>query len=446
MDRKYLLFGSALAAFTATPAFAQDANAPQSDATSGLQDIVVTAQARNQSLKDVPVSVSVVDGATLQDKNLLRLDDIQFYVPNFKMTEVGITTSIFIRGIGSGENQGFEQSVGLYIDGVHYGRAKQTQAPFLDIDRVEVLRGPQSILFGKNSVAGALSITTAKPTRSFKASVVSSYEFNANDFVTEGYVSGPITDHVRARLAMRYRDAQGFEFNLRTGKKNPQRDEFAVRGTVEVDLTDNLTATAKAEMSRFDRTGRTGQTFVSDPIAVGPFAGLTYGQVLYNVFGQDASVLDEKRDGRRAATGEFSNNKMQTYSLGLDWKIGDYTLKSTSAFTRLKYNDNCDCDFIGADIFSAGFREKFDQTSQEIRLISPEFDSFDFILGGYYEHTKQDYGDQIVVPGNSLLIPAINAQAPGFGNLLANTQAARTARVKGGCAVSLRAGELAFHA
>lgn len=431
MNRKYLLFGSALAAITTAPAFAQDASAPQSDTTAGLEDIIVTAQARNQSLKDVPVSVSVVDGATLQNKNLLRLEDVQFYVPNFKMTEVGITTSIFIRGIGSGENQGFEQSVGLYIDGVHYGRAKETQAPFLDIDRVEVLRGPQSILFGKNSVAGALSVTTAKPTRSFKASVMSSYEFNANDFLTEGYVSGPITDRVRARLAMRYRDSQGFEFNLRTGKENPQRNEFAVRGTVEVDLTDNLTATAKAEVSRFDRTGRTGQTFVSDPIAAGPFAGLTYGQVLYNVFGQDASVLDEKRDDHRAATGEFSNNKMQTYSLGLDWKIGDYTLKSTSAFTRLKYDDNCDCDFTGADIFSAGFQEKFDQASQEIRLISPEFDRFDFILGGYYEHTKQDYGDQIVVASNSLLIPAINAQAPGFGNLLANTQAARTARVKG---------------
>ncbi|HEX7855114.1 MAG TPA: TonB-dependent receptor [Sphingobium sp.] len=431
MKAAYLLFGSALSVFAALPAMAQDTGATQSNDQVGLEDIIVTAQARNQSLKDVPVSVSVVDATTLQNKNLGKLEDIQFFVPNFKMTEVGITTSIFIRGIGSGENQGFEQSVGLYIDGVHYGRAKETQAPIFDVDRVEVLRGPQSILFGKNSVAGALSITTAKPTNTFKASVMSSYEFNANDFLTEGYVSGPITDHVRARLAVRYRDGQGFEYNLRTKEKNPRRNELAFRGTVEVDVTDNLTATAKAEVSRFDRVGRTGQTFVSDPIAAGPFAGLTYGQVLYNVFGQDASVLDEKKDDNRAATGEFSNNKMQTYSLGLNWALGDYTLKSTSAFTRLKYDDNCDCDFTGADIFSAGFQEKFDQTSQEIRLISPELDSFDFILGGYYEHTKQHYGDQIVVPGNSLLIPAVNAQAPGFGNLIANTQAARTAHVNG---------------
>lgn len=439
MTRIHYLIGSAVAALTVAPsAFGQEADeaglsasAAAPDTPAGLDEIIVTAQARNQSLADVPVSVSVVDGTTLQSKSLMKLEDVQFYVPNFKMTEVGITTSIFIRGIGSGENQGFEQSVGLYIDGVHYGRAKQAQAPFLDIDRVEVLRGPQSILFGKNSIAGALSITTARPTRSFKASAMASYEFNANDVLTEAYVSGPVSDSVRARLAMRFRDADGFELNLRTGEKNPQRNEFAVRGTIEIDLTANLMATAKAEVSRFDRVGRTGQTFVSSPIAAGPFAGLTYGQVLFNIFGQDSSVLDEQKDGRRAATGEYSNNKMQVYSLGLDWALGDYTLKSLSAFTRLKYDDNCDCDFTGADIFSAGIQEKFDQSSQEIRLISPEFDRFDFILGGYYQHIRQNYGDQIVVPADSLLVPAINAQAPGFGDVVARSQAARTALVRG---------------
>lgn len=429
MLKKYLFLSCALTALTAVSASAQDASEPQSQV--GLQEIIVTAQARSQSLKDVPVSVSVLDSSVLQTKNLNGLEDVQAFIPNFKMTEVGITTSIYIRGIGSGENQGFEQSVGLYIDGIHYGRAKQTLAPLFDIDRIEVLRGPQSILFGKNSVAGALSITTAKPTDTFKGSVMTSYEFNADDFLADGYVSGPISDRIRARVAMRYRNSQGFEFNAATKQKNPQRDEFAVRGTVEADVTETLTATVKAEVSRFDRIGRTGQTYVSSPIAAGPFAGLTYGQVLFNVFGQDAAILDEKQDGNRGATGEFSNNKMQTYSLGLDWKLGDYTLVSTTGFTRLKYDDNCDCDFTPANIFSAPFREKFDQTSQEIRLISPDSDSFDFIVGGYYEHFKQAYGDDIVVPTTSLLVPAVNAQAPGFGNLVAGTKAARVAHVTG---------------
>lgn len=443
MKKNILLAGSAIVAAYAGPALAQATSAAssgpegarpaaaQAEENAGLQEIIVTAQARSQNLRTVPVSVSVVDSTVLQTKNLNRIEDIQSFVPNLKLTEVGITTSIFIRGIGSGENQGFEQSVGLYIDGIHYGRAKEVQAPFIDIDRIEVLRGPQSILFGKNSVAGALSITTARPTTTFKAGLSTAYEFNANDSTTEGFVSGPLSDRIRARLALRYRGSSGFDLNLSTNENNPRLDELGGRGTVEIDLADNLMATVKAEISRYDRTGRTGETFVSAPIAAGPFAGLTYGQILNGVFGQPANVLDERMDGRRAGSDEFSHNRLQTYSLNLDWSLGDYTVKSLSGFTRLKYHDNCDCDFIGANIFSAGFNERFDQTSQEIRLISPEFDAFDFILGAYYEHSSQRYGDQIVLPGSSLLIPAINAQAPGFGTLVANTQAARTARVSG---------------
>ncbi len=394
-----------------------------------LSTVTVTSQVREQSLIDVPVSVAVVDGVTLQADNLQKLEDIQYAVPNFSLTETGIATNIFIRGIGSGVNQAFEQSVGMYVDGVHYSRAQQTRAPFLDIQRVEVLRGPQSILFGKNSVAGALSITTAKPTDTFEGSILASYEFENEEIITEGYVSGPLSDRVRGRLALRYRDTDGYVENLRTGQNDPQREDVTARGTIAIDVTDNLEATFKAEFSDFDVTGRNFETFVSDPAAAGPFAGLTYGQILANVFGQDASVLDEAQDNVRGGSGEFSNNELQTYALNLDWQLGDYTLQSITALSSFEYVENCDCDFTGADIFSAGLQESYDQFSQEVRLISPEFESHDFILGAYYQTTEHEYADQIVVPGTSVLIPAVNAQAPGFGSLLANTQAAREAGV-----------------
>ena len=112
----------------------------------------------------------------MAESALQKAEDIQFLVPNFTLTETGIGTNAFIRGIGSGINQAFEQSVGTYIDGVHYGRAQQWRSPFLDLERVEVLRGPQSILFGKNSVAGAVNITTAKPTDEFEGSILISIE------------------------------------------------------------------------------------------------------------------------------------------------------------------------------------------------------------------------------------------------------------------------------
>ena len=131
------------------------ASAQEGDVRS-LEEIVVTAAYREQGLQDVPVSITAVTGEMMAQTAIQKAEDIQFMVPNFTLTETGIGTNAFIRGIGSGINQAFEQSVGTYIDGVYYGRAQQWRSPFLDVERVEVLRGPQSILFGKNSVAGAL--------------------------------------------------------------------------------------------------------------------------------------------------------------------------------------------------------------------------------------------------------------------------------------------------
>ena len=417
----------ALAGAIALPVHAQEGQ--KAEAPARLNTVTVTAQAREQSLSDVPISVGVVDGEIIADQNLQRLEDIQYAVPNFTLTETGISTNIFIRGIGSGINQGFEQSVGMYVDGVHYGRAQQTRTPLFDLERIEVLRGPQSILFGKNSIAGALSITTAKPTRTFEGSLMPSYEFDADEIVTEGYVSGPLSDRVRGRLALRYRDAEGYDINLSTGNKNPQREDISARGTIEVDLTDNLLARAKAEVSDFDVYGRSREVFNSDPIAAGPFAGLTYGQVLVNVFGQDSSALNEVRDGKRSGTGEFSENELETYTVDFEWTPGEFELQSKTAYSAFKYDEYCDCDGSGADIFGAGIQEDYDQFSQEIRLISPIYDHFDYLLGAYYQTSSHEYGDQIIVPDNSVLVPAVNARSPGAGNLVAGTEAARSAKV-----------------
>ena len=131
-----------------------------------LQEVVVTATRREESLQDVPVSVNAVSGAELQQNAVVRLQDLQ--LPSLTVQETGIGNNIFIRGIGSGINPGFEQSAGTYVDGVYRGRGQQSRAPMLDVSRVEILRGPQTTLFGKNSVAGAINVTTARPTHTSK--------------------------------------------------------------------------------------------------------------------------------------------------------------------------------------------------------------------------------------------------------------------------------------
>jgi len=411
-----------LFSLSASQVYAQEA--PRS-----LEEIVVTAAYREQGLQDVPVSISAVTGETISRAAIQKAEDIQFLVPNFTLTETGIGTNAFIRGAGSGINQAFEQSVGTYIDGVHFGRAQQWRSPFLDVERVEVLRGPQSILFGKNSVAGALNISTAKPTDEFEGSLAASWEFENEESIIEGMVSGPISDRVRYRIAARQRELKGYMFNATLGEDEPNREDWTVRGTLEFDVTDNLVATFKAEVGEFDVDGRHIEIVNELPAAGGPFQGLQYNQILTGVFGADPSVNNVVQDDIRSSNGDFSYNDSENFALTLDWALGDYNLESITALSTFEYDEFCDCDFTGADVFGAALQETYDQFSQEFRLSSPIGERYDYIAGIYYQTSEHDYKDQITVSPTSVLIAAINAANPGFGNLVAGTQASRLATV-----------------
>ena len=388
-----------------------------------LDQIVVTAQSRAQGLQDTPISITAVGAEKISDANIQKAQDLQFLVPNFTMTETGIATNVFIRGIGSGINQAFEQSVGTFIDGVHYPRAQQTRSPFLDLERIEVLRGPQSILFGKNAVAGALNITTAAPTDEFSGYLNGSYEFLDEEYVVEGAVSGPVSEGIRLRLAGRYRDAEGYMQNATLNRSEPAREDWVIRGTADFDFSDTLTARFKAEYGQFDVIGRNIEIVGEQPGG----GGLTYSQILAGLFMADASVLNNTQDGIRSSNGDFSNNETQSYTLTFNWDLNGYELRSITAYQDLKYDELCDCDFTGAVLFNGLLQEEYNQLSQEIRLTSPVNDSYDFIAGLYYQTSDHDYADQTVVPANSVLVPALGAS----GAAVAGTQASRIATTDG---------------
>jgi len=420
--RSALMVSSAL--ITAT--FAADVRAQELPI---MEEIMVTAQSREQRLQDTPISVSAVGGDQLLENNIQKAEELQQLVPNFTMTETGISTNIFIRGLGSGINQAFEQSVGYYVDGIAYTRAQQTRMPFLDLARIEVLRGPQTILFGKNSIAGALNITTAQPTMSFEGYLTGSYEFENKEYVAEGAISGPVSDRVRFRLAARYRDTDGYIRNLTLSRNEPQREDITGRAILEFDVTDNFVANFKAEISDFDVTGRSIEILNERPATAGPFTGLTYAQILVGGFGANPSVLNNVMDGQRSSNGDFSNNKQKTFVGNLRWDLNGYEVKSITSYTSLQYEELCDCDYTGANVFLAGLQEDYDQFSQEIRLTSPVNETYDFVTGAYYQTSTHEYSDNILVQPNSVLVPLINSQSPGAGSVMAGTQAARTANV-----------------
>ena len=429
MNRKPAIVSASAAVASALVLTAGPARAQESSARL-LEEIIVTAQYREQGLQDVPVSISAVTGDTLTRTALQRAEDIQFLVPNFNLTETGIGTNAFVRGIGSGINQAFEQSVGTYVDGVYFGRAQQFRSPFLDLARVEVLRGPQSILFGKNSVAGALNITTARPTDTFEGRIMLSNEFEDNETIVEAVLSGPFSDRVRGRIAARSRDLDGYIRNATLDRDEPSREDWTVRGTLEWDFATNATAILRAEIGEFDVTGRHIEIVNEQPAAAGPFAGLQYNQILRNVFMQDASVSNVGQDEVRSSNGDFSNNESETFSLTVDWDIGEYNLRSITAHSNFEYDELCDCDFTGATVFNAALQEEYSQFSQEFRLSSPLNDAYDYIAGLYYQTSDHDFFDQIIVPANSILVPAINGQSPGAGNLVSATEASRAATVE----------------
>ena len=446
LNRKNLLAFASVTSLAlslcATPALAEEVNAaaqPEAEAQTDAAgqpentsdgEIIVTARKRSERLQDVPLSVAAVSGATMQEQGIRKIEDLQTKVPNFKMTETGIGSQIAIRGIFSGVNQGFEQSVGTYIDGIHYGRAQQSRAPFLDVQRVEVLRGPQSILFGKNSIAGALNIISAQPTNSLQGYVQGNYQLDSDDWELLGAVSGPITDRLRARIACRVHSGDGYIKNLTLDRSEPQRDDWNLRGIVEWDVTDDLEVSFKAETGEFDTEGRNIEIYNERPSTRPGFVGLTYGQIL-GALGADPSVLNNVKDDKRSSNGDTSDNKSSTYVLTANWNTGIGTLTSISGYNKFNYDEFCDCDFTGATLLNVDLEEKYEQFSQEIRLASDTTRKFEYIFGGFYQTSDHSYRDNINIPSNSLLVPVINGNpSTGFGTLVAGTRAAREANVE----------------
>ena len=417
-----------LASAVAAPAaWSQAAGGPM------LEEIIVTAQKREETLREVPISVNAISGEKIAESGIVRLDDLKAYVPNLQVTETGIANNIYIRGIGSGLNQGFEQSVSTYADGIYRGRGPQSRMSFLDLARVEVLRGPQPILFGKNAIAGAVNLVSARPTAEFEGSVRAMYEVETNEQVGELVLSGPVAGPLGARLAVRYRETDGYVKNLTLSRDEPARDELAGRLTLELAPDEDFSASLRLEAGSFDVVGRQVEVFGELPAAPflrprdgvtvnPPIPGLTYGQILRNVLGRDPSVLNTSIDYQRSSNGDSSYLDTREAALTVNWGVGDMTVTSVTGYSKYTLDEVCDCDFTGASVFTAGITEDFDQFSQEVRVASDTGQPVEWIAGLFYQTYDLIETDYVHVPSDSI-IPALSALSPAYAALafFANT-------------------------
>jgi outer membrane receptor protein involved in Fe transport len=377
-----------------------------------LDEIVVTAQKREESLREVPLSVEALSGDKLADVGIVRMDDLKAYVPNLQMTETGIANNIYIRGIGSGLNQGFEQSVSLYQDGIYRGRGHQSRLPFLDLARIEVLRGPQPILFGKNAVAGAVNMVAARPTREFEGSIRGSRDFENDDTVASLMLSGPINDFAAARIAVHHRNSEGYVGNTTLGRNEPKRDELGARFTLDVFATDNFDLSWRIEKGSYNVRGRQIEIFGETPIATGALTGLRYSQIMAGTpnlgQGQSASASNNVIDYTRSSNGDRSNLSNFETALTGNYRFGGgVTLTSVTGISNYDLNEACDCDFTGATVFDAGITEDYTQFSQELRLASAADATVSWIAGAFLQRSALNETDYLHVPANSLVVPVL---------------------------------------
>lgn len=421
--QKLTALSIAIAASFGLSAQAQDQDQAQN--APALEEILVTAQKREQNLLDVPISVNALAGEKIDDTGITGIERMADYIPSLNMTQTGIGTTISIRGISSGVNQGFEQSAAQFVDGVHFGRAQLSRAPFLDIERVEVLRGPQSILFGKNSTAGAISITSARPTDEFFAKVTGLYEPEHSEQDLRAVISGPLTDQLSGRLAVLDRSIDGHYHNTTTGQDETREEDQVVRGTLLWQPNSQWDVTLKLEDGSFDQNGRNLE--VVNPVELPVEGAVPYSAVLSQLTG-GAYTLDTTQDFNRQSNGDFSYNNTRNAMLEVETELGEHSLTSVTGYTTYDYEELCDCDFVGLPMFNILSKEDYSQVSQEIRIASPESGPFSYLGGLFYQSSELDFDDEIRVPSDSLLPVALQQQVGEGAMLLRGTASQRDFR------------------
>ena len=388
-----------------------------------LEEITVVAQKRAQSLQDVPVSVAAVDAEKISDQGIVDLQGLSDYVPNFSINETGISTTIAVRGISSGINSGFEQSVGMYNDGIFYGRDQLARVPMFDMERVEILRGPQGILYGKNSIAGAVSQITAKPSDTFEGSLTALYEGQHDEQDWRLVLSGPLNEVLSGRLAILDRTMDGYMLNATNGEEEQQEEEQVIRASLQWNINENATANLKTSRATFGTLGRNLEVFnsIGDPKHLDVLNTLVGGFIFDNsgnVVGiNPENYIEGELDYNNSNNGHSSDNKVENSTLTIDWEMDGLTVTSVTGVVDYEFNELCDCDFTGAEIFNATRDEKYNQFSQELRFTSDLGNTIDYIGGIFYQSTDLEYGDSIgltdpTVIETALYLKGANSLAP----------------------------------
>ncbi|MCI3178922.1 TonB-dependent receptor [Caulobacter sp. CCUG 60055] len=395
MTRDLLLTASSLALLLAAAPAAHAEDAPARTAAAGeatvLEDIVVTAQRRAQSSQSVGASLSVVGGDQLDEKAISIVNDLENAVPNMEVDSQfgGGQPQFRIRGIGAREYSSNNAStVGIYVDEVAHPYTVTTQGALLDVARMEVLRGPQGTLYGRNTTGGAVNIITNAPTEDFRAGL--SAEYGSYDGAKlEGYVSGPLAKGLRGRFAAITEQGGAWQYNRDTGEKLGDLDKTALRGRLSWDATDRITVDLTGEYVRDQSDGLGFRLLGPYNVLNGPVipADTAWRITGWRISPQMAAIAGVSTDAK-----PFRDNEGSNFNARVKADLGWADLTSISAyetFRRKEYNDWDGTKYYESDVL---FYNKITVRSQELRLNSKGDQRLNWMVGAHVADEQNDGG------------------------------------------------------
>ena len=392
------LFSSAAAFALTAPgvAFAQDADEQDEEVEApASNEIIVTATKREQTLQEIPVAVSVTSAETIEQAQIRDIADLQSVVPSLRVSTLqsAFATSFQVRGFGTdGNNLGLEPSVAVFVDGVYRSRSISQISDLPNLQRVEVLRGPQSTLFGKNASAGVISLVSSAPSFSLEGNVEVSYG-NYDAIVARGYVSGPLSDTIAASFAAGLNKRDGYLSNPTTGVDVNDRDRWFTRGQLLYDNGSNFTFRVIGDYDELDEVC-CGVVNIEPSPETG----------LIGILDGNPNDLDLNPPGTELNDVIYSDvvpfNRVKNWGVSgqADYEFGAMTLTSITAYRDTAIRADQDVDFTAASLATGAVIGQSDirTFTQEVRLASDLDGPFNFLLGGYYFNEKLDTADQIV--------------------------------------------------
>ena len=362
----------------------------------GLEEIVVTATKREQTLQDVPVAVTVTTVETLERAQIRTISDLQSIIPSLRVSQLQTSTqtNFIIRGFGNGANNpGIESSVGVFIDGVYRSRSAGAIGDFVDVERVEVLRGPQSTLFGQNASAGVISVVTQKPSLDKTSGMVELTLGNYNGRIAKGKVTGPISENVGFSLAGSFNERDGYYRNLADGSMLNDRNRWDVRGQLLWKASDALELRIIGDISDIDEVCCGVSNLFNGP--TGGAVAATGGRIYPGVANSVGLPFDRANYVNKKPVNALRNSGL---SVSLDWDLGDFTLTSITASRQQDLDFDYDFDFTSGALGTVN-RNVGDigTVTQELRLAYDAGGKVRGLLGGYYFDERVDFSNDIQI-------------------------------------------------